>query len=371
MMFLKILIKFQNKRAKTALEKDGEAAHLSKELVTIVTDLDLGHDVESLKYTMESNEELLEYLDELNFRTLKAKISAGAGNSVTSTKPRAFIDYEVIKEKDKYQDILELIKNEDQVYMEPFFTHDDYHQLDPIVFGVATGTKNYIFYTDDFSFSDFVVSLANYPNLLMISSNVKTLYFCLFEKQIDTHIDVFDITQAHFVYDPEKKHNLQTMALEFIQENIPVLKDLRKENFEDIQSQKNFEFGFAKRLYSGIRIYPWVKKRIEENETRALYDDLDAPLMPILARMEWLGVNLDTKYYGKLETEFTKITSEILAKVTEISGEEVNLKSPKQVGKLLFEDLGLPIIKKQKLVLQPTPQYLKHLMVWGRVRYQV
>lgn len=345
---LKNIDNLSNKRAKTALEKDSESAHLSKKLVKIVTDLDLGHDVDSLKYTMESNDEILAYLDELNFKTLRSKISAGAGNSVTVTKPKTFIDFEVIKDQKKYDELIESLKDEDQIYIEPFFTHDDYHQLDPVVFGIGTGEKSYIFYTENFSFVDFVYAVSQIPNLLLISSNVKTLYFCLYQKDVDTHLDIFDITQAHFVFDPEKKHNLQSMALEFIQENVPLIKELRKENFEDVASQRNFEFGFAKRLYAGIRVYPWVSKRLEEKETKSLYAELDAPLMSILAKMEWFGVHLDTKFYAKLEKEFTEITTEINEKVKEISGEEVNLKSPKQVSKLLFEDLGLPVIKKTK-----------------------
>ena len=136
---------------------------------------------------------------------------------------------------------------------------------------------------------------------------------------------MFDITQAHFVYDPEKKHN-----------------------FEEPQSQRNFEFGFAKRLYAGIRVYPWVKKKMKDVETDSVYYNLDLPLMPILARMEWEGVSLDSKYYKKLEKEFTEITEEIELKVFSMTEKEVNLKSPKQVRELLFEDLDLPIIKKTK-----------------------
>lgn len=340
--------KLTNKRAKTALEANGEDAHLSRKLVQIVTDLDLGHDIDSLKYTLEGHEEFLDYLDELNFKSLRAKISAGAGNSVTLSKPKTYIDYEVIKDKKKYQEILESFQSEDQVFIEPFFTHDDYHQLDPVVFGIATGEKNYIFYNGDFDFVETVVKLSDIPNLLLVSSNVKTLFFCLYSKNLETHLDVFDITQGHFVYDPERKHNLQSIALEFIQENIPLIKELRKENFEELQSQKNFEFGFAKRLFAGIRVYPWVAKKLKEHGTMSLFAELDAPLMPILAKMEWYGINLDTKFYAKLEKEFTKITDDILKQVQEIAGEEVNLKSPKQVGKLLFEDLELPVIKKTK-----------------------
>lgn len=359
------LDKLTNKRAKTALEKNIDMAHLSRELTTIKTDLDLGHKIDDLKYTLEAHDDLLSFLDQLNFKTLKAKISSGAGNSLTVTKPRSYIDFEVVRERDKYEVILESFEHEDQIYIEAFFTHDDYHKLDPVAFGIASGLKNYLFYSDDFSFIDLVVELAKFPDLLFISSNTKVLHFCLFDRNIEQELKAFDITQGHFVSDPEKKHNLQTMALEFLQENVPLIKELRKENFEDATSQRNFEFGFAKRLFCGIRIYPWIAKKNIQNDSSKIYDELDGPLMKILAQMEWEGINLDTKFYAKLEKEFSEITENIDEEIKKISGSEVNLKSPKQVSKLLFEDLDLPVIKKTKTGFSTDSSVLETLSQMG------
>ncbi len=345
---LKNVETLSNKRAKTALEKNGDTAHLSKQLVQIVTDLDLGFKPDDLKYTMEGHEAFLDYLDELNFKSIKAKVSNGAGNSITTQKPKAYIDYEVIKKQDKFEKFLNAVEREDQVYVEAFYTHDDYHKLDPIAFGVATGDKNYIFYSEDFLFCDIVKRLLEIADLMIATPNVKTIFFCKAQAGITKDIKVFDITQSHFVVDPEKKHSLQSIALEYLSENIPLIKELRKENFEEISSIKNFEFGFAKRLYCGIRVYPWIQKKLEESGVAQVYYELDGPLMPILSKMEWEGVFLDTKYYAELEKEFSKITTDIQKKVESIAQGEVNLKSPKQVSKLLFEDLGLPIIKKTK-----------------------
>ncbi len=345
---IKNIDKLTNKRAKTALEKNIEDAHLSRKLVQIPTDIQLGFKPDDLKYTMEGHDGFLEYLDELNFKSLRAKVSNGAGNSVLNNKPKTYIDYEVIKEQKKYDQLVEALEKEDQVYIEAFFTHDDYLRLDPVVFGLATGSKNYLFYAEDFDYCETILKISQIEDLLLVSSNVKSIYDCLYKHEKTADIKVFDITQAHFVLDAERKHNLQTMALEFLTENVPLIKDLRKENFEDIASHKNFEFGFAKRLFSGIRVYPWLAKKLEETGVASVFYDLDAPLMPILARMEWEGVNLDVKYYAKLEKEFTKITEEINQKVLDVCGKEVNLKSPKQVRELLFEDLGLPVVKKTK-----------------------
>ncbi|MBT4793162.1 MAG: DNA polymerase I [Halobacteriovoraceae bacterium] len=336
-----------NKRAKTALEKNGEDANLSKKLVNIVTDLELGFTEDSLKYTLEGHEGFLDFLDELNFKSIKAKVSNGAGNSIVLDRPKTYIDYEIIKDQKKYDQLFEKLNKEDQVYVEPFFTHDDYHLLDPRVLGLATGKKNYLIYCDDFSFEKTLLNVIE-KDILIVCSNVKTIYFMMLKNKQEKKLKVFDITQAHFVFDPEKKHNLQSMSLEFLSENIPLIKELRKENTEEIASVKNFEYGFAKRLYCGLRIYPWLQKKLIETNLNSVYETIDAPLQAILTGMEWEGIRLDTDFYSQLEKEFTKITSEIDLKVKDVCGKEVNLKSPKQVRELLFDDLELPVIKKTK-----------------------
>lgn len=344
----KNLDKLTNKRAKTALENNGEDAHLSKKLVQIVTDIDLDLKPDDLKYSMEGHEGFIDYLDELNFKSIKAKINAGAGNSVTINKPKAFIDYQVIKSKEDKDKFFETVSQFDQVFIEAFFEDDDYHNVTPLCFGVSSPEKNYIFYQEQFDLADLLLEILEIEGLLLATPNAKVLYFSLLKFGEQRALKLIDLVQAHFVVDPEKRHTLQTMALEYLNENIPLLKELRKENRVDIASIKNFEYGFAKRLYCGIRIYPWLEKRLAENQLFELYKELDEPLQRILAKMEWEGVALDTKFYGKLEKQFSKITDEIKAEVTKISGEDINLKSPKQVSKLLFEDLELPIIKKTK-----------------------
>ncbi|MAZ48308.1 MAG: DNA polymerase I [Halobacteriovoraceae bacterium] len=336
-----------NKRANTALEKGVESAELSRSLVRIVTDMDLGVKAEDFLYSMEGHEGFVDYLDELNFKSIKNKISAGAGNAAAIARPKSFIDYSVLK-KTEVTDFLEKLAGEDQVFIEAYFDDDEYHTLNPVCYAIATGTKNTIIYQSEFDLAEFVLKLSSIEDLLIATPNSKLIYFCHFKYASEKYPKVIDTTQAHFVLDPEKKHSLQSMALEFISENVPLVKELKKENREDIASQKNFEFGMAKRAFSGVRVYPWLSKKLEKSGHGDIYFDLDHKLQLILARMEWEGVSLDVDFYKKLEDEFTKKTDDILKEVKKVAGEEVNLKSPKQVGKLLFEDLELPVIKKTK-----------------------
>jgi DNA polymerase-1 len=83
--------KLTNKRAKTALEKGIESAYLSKKLVAIVQDLDLGLEPKDLKYSLEPNDDFLSYLDELNFQSLKKKLKNNSAGIVE--KPNTFVKF--------------------------------------------------------------------------------------------------------------------------------------------------------------------------------------------------------------------------------------------------------------------------------------
>ena len=79
-----------------------------------------------------------------------------------------------------------------------------------------------------------------------------------------------------------------------------------------------------------------------------LVRDLDLPLAPVLARMERQGLGVDREGLDRLESRLGERIREVQTQVQQAAGEPLNLQSPKQVGRLLFEVLGLPPLKKTK-----------------------
>ncbi len=338
-----------NKRAKTSLEKGVDDAHLSRKLVAIVQDLDLGLEPADLAYALEPNEELLEYLDELNFKTIKNKIKGGSSAITETKKANAFINYYVLKEEKKWQKVIDLLPKHDQIFFDMLFEDGDYHGLNPKIMAIALGEKNYVIYPDDLGgFDAIMTEIFKNDHLHLISTDIKPIVCSANKLGIDLKNKVFDISQAHFILDPDKKHDLQTISLEILQESVITKKELLKESLEQEQSIRNFEFGMAKRAYAGIRLYPWLAKKLNESDLESIYTDLDAPLIKILADMEMEGILLDTDFYGEVEKNFQNQVDDIDTAVKAIADTDVNLKSPKQVGVLLFEKLGLPVIKKTK-----------------------
>lgn len=336
-----------NKRAKTALENNVDMAHLSRELVEIKTDIDLGMKPDDLKFELTAHEDLIEYLDRLNFKTMKTKISTNQPTAASS-KPENFIKFDLITDEKKYQSAIEDIADYDQVFIEPFYDSDNYHDGTAPYCALAYGENIKVIKTEGLGGLDPVLSpLFDLKDITLIARDLRSIAYSAI--RLDKNLEnSFDLTQAHFVLDADKKHDLQSMAQEFIYESIVDLKNLKKESFESEQSIRSFQFALAKRAWAGLRIYPWLFKKLKENNLFQIYYDLDMKLIPILSQMEHEGINLDSDYYSELEEEFTKQTDKIEKKIFKVAGEEVNLKSPKQVSKLLFETLELPIIKKTK-----------------------
>lgn len=352
------------KRCQTALMNYEAEALLSKELVKIVTDLDLDFHPEDFKYELKANEELLAFLDSLNFKSIRNKLAEGSTDT-NYAKPQSFIDYSTVKNAEDFQKLLELLKGEDQIFFEPFYQHDNYHRTDATHLVVGTGEKIFILYCDMISSYPAVAKeILSIDDILLVGTNLKSVS-CVANTAGAQIKNGFDIQQAHFVLDPDKKHDLMSIAKEMLDENVLSLKDLRKESLEQEASVRNFEYGLAKRAFAGMRVYPWLSKKLKERDLYKIYAELDMPLIPILSRMEMNGICLNSAFYLELEEEFSKQTEEIEKKIAEVSGEDINLKSPKQVSELLFEKMGLPVIKKTKTGASTNSQVLEELVAMG------
>ncbi len=353
-----------NKRAKTALEKGIEDAHLSKKLVAIVQDLEMGLEPKDLAFKLEPNDEFINYLDELNFKSFKNKLKTNSTAIVE--KVNTYIKFETIKDTKKWDGVVAEINKHDSVFIDCIFREESYHSLTPFCFGLAVGEKNFVVYPEDIkSFVDLMKDIFESESTQITSNDLKPICCAAFDAGIEIKNKLFDCSQAHFVLDADKKHNLASIVEELLKEKVITIKELLKESLEQEQSIRNFEYAIARRVHFGIRSYPWLMQEISKKELDKLYYEMDLPLINILAQMEMRGIDLDSKFYAKVEKDFQTQVDAIDSEIKEVAGEDVNLKSPKQVSALLFEKLELPIIKKTKTGASTDSSVLETLKQMG------
>ena len=340
---LKNTDKVRNKRTQTALQEHVELAHISHKLATIVTDLHLEKTVNDCRYQLQMSKECEDYLLELGFKSWITKLSA---YKIQEKKPEAEAKSEKKKEKAAKGtlDLLSILVKGEQLAIYP-------HLVDPLDqfelwkgAGVAADEKAYYFDFNEVDRKEFFRELSLFKgNLITFQS--KAIHLEMEEFGFKVNGLIFDLSQAHFLLNPDLRHDLATVIESTLEIPVPAVKDSQGDLF-GISEEEMSVYGEIAGLINDA--YPVLVTKLDEFELTKPYFDLDIPLISVLAQMEREGVHLNVSFYKELETDFARQIDEIEEEVVRVCGDKINLRSPKQVGELLFEKLQLPVIRKTK-----------------------
>ncbi|HBF22211.1 MAG TPA: DNA polymerase I [Planctomycetes bacterium] len=153
----------------------------------------------------------------------------------------------------------------------------------------------------------------------------------------------FDTMIAHFLVHPDEQHNLDALSLRYLNlHKVPTSSLLGRGKDSITMDQVPID---RVREYAGEdadatwRLAPPLREELAEHELEDLMNDLEIPLLPVLARMEQEGVAVDPDRLKSLSETLNARIEDLAAIIYELAGEEFNLNSPKQVGPILFETL--------------------------------
>ncbi len=159
----------------------------------------------------------------------------------------------------------------------------------------------------------------------------------------------FDVELAAYLLEPERsKYALSELSQKYLQEAAP-------ESFNDEKVQAVWE---AKAI---SRLYPLLGAKLEEEKLTHLMDTIELPLVEVLAAMEQNGVYVNRAHLAEKTEEVADRLQKIEASIYEMAGHDFNLNSPKQLGVVLFEELGLPVRKKTKTGYSTNAEVLESL----------
>ena len=305
-------------KLKERLVEFKDQALLSKDLATIR--LDVPVEVDLSETTAIDELAVREAFADLGFRTLLDRLPQGGGAQGASSESWDG-DYIEITEQTK-ESFLNQIKQAKQVY-----------------FNYASGQKMLFLLIEDV-WALTSAELEKHKNEILPLLTDKELY-ATSSKDIlhllDPHGSIkiyFDLELALYCVDPEKRWGFSAIAHEF---NLPDT----SLDAKDIKLQAALVRLLAK-------VAPMVKKRLEEDDLWSLYEEIELPLAALLAKMEAQGILVDPDKLDTiskdLEASLDRLTKLIFAE----AGEEFNINSPKQLGVILFEKLGLPVLKRTK-----------------------
>ncbi|MGK5087539.1 DNA polymerase I [Bdellovibrionota bacterium FG-2] len=203
------------------------------------------------------------------------------------------------------------------------------------------------------------------PRFKKIGQNLKYDWSVLYQLGLRPDGIGADTMVASYVLDPEGRHNLKVLAAKYL--NYEVLP------FEAVCGEGKKQIGFdevsvavatrysAEDAWIALKLWHELKGRLQAEGAMEVFAKIDLPLVDILARMESQGVCIDKAWLAQLSCEFGAELKLIEEKVAAFTREPVNLNSPKQLAKLLFEDLCLPAQTKTKTGLSTDASVLEAL----------
>ncbi|MBQ5506549.1 MAG: DNA polymerase I, partial [Prevotella sp.] len=189
------------------------------------------------------------------------------------------------------------------------------------------------------------------PYILKVGQNLKYDLEVLHNYDIHLAGKMWDTMIAHYLIQPELRHNMDYMAEVYLNYQTIHIDELigpkgkNQKSMRDLMPSEVYEYA-AEDADITLRLKNKLEPELKKNECEDLFYDIEMPLMPVLAEMEMNGVILDTDSLKETSRALTNRMNEIEARIYELAGERFNIASPKQVGDILFEKLK--IVEKAK-----------------------
>ena len=330
---------------KEKLLKSKEQAFLSKKLVTIVRDAPIKQTLEDFELKPFKTDELRAFLQELNFKTFEKNL-LGDGRSAFH-EPRKASDpaREIVSSvtgavfHTESENANSALPHESvQIEMKPW----DHESLQARIavnekfFCFVHGSKIGIGFSSELYVSDISACKLEFSNRLWNGFDLKTVWTQIGHKPSAQDRVEKDLMLMCYVLRAADSSEADKLARYFLSREV----DFKQIESEDEQMKLFYELC--------LQMTGKVEKELEEKDLVSIYEKLERPMIPILYQMEKKGIKLDLEFLKKFSQELEDDIKKQEIKIHEMAGEKFNIGSPKQMGVILFEKLGLDVIKKTK-----------------------
>ena len=318
---------------KDKLIQDKDNAYMSYDIATIYKDVPLNVELEELAYIPKDKNELYKIYNELEFYSLIKE----SNNKEENSNNIENINYINKSKQEINDDIISLYIDLD---------NNNYHNANILGFAIYNNSiSSYIPYTKDtdLSFLNKKIYTYDYKRLYVsLKKNNLTIPTCLFDTMIGAYLVNYNI-----------KDDISYLA--------------KQMGYEiDNSSKENSEIDKAKFVYD---TYNTLMDMMQKENVMTLYNDIEFPLVTVLAKMEMNGIKVKKEVLFEMKDEILKRIEEVSQIIYNMAGVEFNISSPKQLGDILFEKLGLPHAKKNKTGYSTDISVLEKLRDYPIVEY--
>ncbi|MBV9110112.1 MAG: DNA polymerase I, partial [Gemmatimonadetes bacterium] len=399
------------KRPREALEAFGSDAILSKQLVTIRTDLALELDLDRLKLEKPDRRALRDLFLELEFHTLVRDYGAPDEEEQASSRERMPTDYHLLDTPDAVRDVVRRIREQGFVSVDTETSSTDpmRAELCGISLSLKPGEAFYLPFRHRMpapAQGDLLggegdpspenrrrqgpknlpalhapemrelIAMFEDPAVRKVGQNLKYDFLVFRREGIALAGIDFDTMVASYLLEPgRREHGLDSLALQHL--------DHRTIHYEDVAGKGKAQVEFAEVALQkaseyacedadiALRLHERFAPELERLHLEPLFRDIEMPLVRVLAEMEWNGIRIDEPFFERMGDQMRAQLRELEAQIYESAGQEFNIGSTPQLREILFGKLGLPVIKKTKTGASTDVDVLQELAAQGHALPQL
>ena len=385
---------------KTKVETNREMILFSKFLATIKTDVPIRLEMENLVREEPNEEELRKIFEELEFRTLIARVlkksnvpspeqslpdiyagtlfarpenklagnnapaqgdlfanfagdwTSDAENSNLTRLDSLDVDYQLIDTEEKRREIIQKLLTSEILSIDTETTGTD--PMSAELVGVSfSDAENRAYYVPIPAEREEALRIVNelrplYENKqsLKVGQNIKYDMIILQNYGVQVQGKLFDTMLAHYVLQPELRHNMDYLAEIYLHYQTIHIDELigprgkNQKNMRDLPPEDIYRYACEDADVT-LKLKNVLEKELKKQAAEPLFYEIEMPLVPVLANIESNGVRIDTEALEQSSRHFTARLQEIEKEIYQLAGEPFNIASPKQVGEVLFDRLHI------------------------------
>ena len=414
---------------KTKVEANREMIAFSKFLATIKVDVPIKLDMNTLVREEPNEEELRKIFEELEFRTLIDRVLKKTGSPLPSSSSSASpdpyagtlfaqptdgttsgnnapvqgdlfanfadngtgdaknsiltrletldVDYQLIDTKEKRKKIIQKLLTKEILSIDTETTGTE--PMEAELVGMSfSDAENRAYYVPVPANRDEALKIVNEfrplyenENSMKVGQNIKYDMIVLQNYGVQVKGKLFDTMLAHYVLQPELRHNMDYLAEIYLHyqtihiDELIGAKGKNQKNMRDLPPEDVYRYACEDADVT-LKLKNVLEKELKENGAERLFYDIEMPLVPVLVNIERNGVLLDTEALKQSSAHFTEQMERIEKEIYDLAGETFNIASPKQVGEVLFDKLK--IVEKAKKT--KTGQYVTSEEVLESLRHK-
>lgn len=330
-------------KRKENLLNEKETALLSKKLATIMTTVPLNLTLQDLVYKGPDTKKLIDFYKEMDFKSHLRQLDTTEVEEDLEAN-RSEIHFETVLSITE-----EMFEDQQSLYVE--MLTDNYHTAE--IIGISWGNKELIYTCapEVALESPVFKKWAEDDSFMKKTFDFKGTYVSLRRYGITLRGTVSDISLEAYLLDvKDNSDDLAAIAEEYDYQDVATDESIygKGAKIKIPEDKEQFYTHLARKVKAIDILSDKLKEKLKENQQTSLFEDMELPLAKVLADMEITGITVDSQRLESMKIEFAEQLQKLEQRIYEEAGEEFNINSPKQLGIILFEKMGYPVIKKTK-----------------------